>query len=148
MEKTTVIKELNTILKGEQMASESYEQFISAVENEKIRNKFQQFRLQHKVHADQIADRIRTLGAVPDFGTGITGALSHIKLEFETRGKGSADVLKRAYDGEDKGIALAEEVIKGDLDQTSKKLVENILSQDHEHLKSMLNLMSDDQLQS
>ena len=65
----------------------------------------------------------------------------------ETNGRSSVDILKRAYDGEDKGIAAVEEVISEDLDDTSLELVKNILSQDHDHLKSMLNLMSENLLQ-
>lgn len=146
MDKTNVIKELNTVLKGEQMAVQSYDQFLSTVKDEKIRDRFQNFKSDHKEHADKVAQRIRSLGGIPDFSTGVTGVFSHIKLEIETKGKDSYDVLKRAYEGEDKGIAMVEEVIKGDLDEESMKLVENILSQDHDHLKSMLNLMPDNRL--
>lgn len=143
MDKSTVAKELNAVLKGEQMAVESYEKFISEADNEKIRNGFQQIQNDHKEHAGLLAQRIQDLGAVPDYNTGITGVLANMKLNVETKGKSSADILKRAYDGEDKGIAAAEEVVRGDLDDTSLELVKNILSHDHDHLKSMLSLMSD-----
>ncbi len=147
MNKTKGIKELNTVLKGEKMAVEAYEKFISATDNEKIRESFQQIQLNHKGNADQLAERIQNLGAVPDYSTGISGVLANIMLGLETNGKNSADILKRAYDGEDKGIAAVEEVIRGDLDDTSMTLVKDILSRDHGHLKSMLALMSDSQLQ-
>ena len=144
MDKTTVTKELNTVLKGEQMAVEAYEKFISAVDDEKIRESFQQIQLNHKDNAGQLAERIRNLGAIPDYSTGISGVFANMMLGAETNGKNSADILKRAYDGEDKGIAAAEEVVRGDLDDISMELVKNILSRDHNHLKSMLTLMSDD----
>ncbi|MEN6314338.1 MAG: DUF2383 domain-containing protein [Clostridiaceae bacterium] len=143
MDKSTVAKELNAVLKGEQMAVESYEKFISEADNEKIRNGFQQIQNDHKEHAGLLAQRIQDLGAVPDYNTGIAGVLANMKLNVETKGKSSADILKRAYDGEDKGIAAAEEVVRGDLDDTSLELVKDILSHDHDHLKSMLSLMSD-----
>jgi len=143
MDKSIVTKELNTVLKGEQMAVESYEKFISAADNEKIRNGLQQIQKAHKEHTSLLAKRIQELGAVPDYSTGVVGVFSNMKLEVETNRKNSVDILKRAYDGEDKGIAAAEEVVRGDLDDTSLELVKNILSQDHDHLKSMLSLMSD-----
>lgn len=143
MDKSMVAKELNAVLKGEQMAVESYEKFISEADNEKIRNGFQQIQKDHKEHAVLLAQRIRDLGAVPDYNTGIAGVFANMKLNVETKGKSSADILKRAYDGEDKGIAAAEEVVRGDLDVTSLGLVKDILSHDHDHLKSMLSLMSD-----
>lgn len=147
MDKTIVTKELNAVLKGEQMAVESYEKFISAVDNEKIRENFQQIQKNHKEHAGRLAERIQNLGSIPDYSTGVTGIFANMKLDMETSGKSSVDILKRAYDGEDKGIAAAEEVVRGDLDDTSLELVKDILSRDHDHLKSMLHLMSENQLQ-
>ena len=147
MDKTTVINELNTVLKGEQMAVEAYEKFISAADDDKIRESFQQIQLNHKEHTGKLAERIQNLGAIPDYSTGVTGVFANMKLGMETNGKSSIDILKRAYDGEDKGIAAAEEVVRGDLDDTSLELVKNILSRDHDHLKSMLSLMSDSRLQ-
>ena len=147
MDKTIVTKELNAVLKGEQMAVEAYEKFISAADNEKIRESFQQIQKNHKEHAGKLAERIQNLGAIPDYSTGVTGVFANMKLEVETNGRSSVEILKRAYDGEDKGIAAAEEVVRGDLDDTSLELVKNILSRDHDHLKSMLNLMSENQLQ-
>lgn len=143
MDKSTAAKELNAVLKGEQMAVESYEKFITAADNEKIRNGLQQIQKNHKEHASLLAARIQDLGAVPDNSTGIAGVFANLKLNFETSGKSSDDILKRAYDGEDKGIAAAEEVVKGDLDDASLGLVKDILSHDHDHLKLMLSLMSD-----
>lgn len=147
MDKTIVANELNTLLKGEQMAVEAYEKFISAVDNEKIRESFQQIQINHKEHAGHLSERIQNLGGVPDSNTGISGVFSNMKLGMQTNGKSSYDVLMMAYDGEDKGIAAAEEIIRGDLDDTSLVLAKDILSHDHDHLKLMLKLMSENQLQ-
>jgi ferritin-like protein len=147
MDKTTAANELNTLLKGEQMAVEAYEKFISAVDNETIRESFQQIQGNHKENASQLAGRIQDLGREPDYSTGIAGVFSNMKLGMQTNSRDSFDILKMAYDGEDKGIAAAEEVIRGDLDDTSLELAKNILSNDHDHLKQMLRLMSDHQRQ-
>lgn len=147
MDKTTVTKELNAVLKGEQMAVLAYEKFISEADNEKIRENFQQIQRNHKEHVGKLAERIQDLGAIPDYSTGVSGVFANIKLEMETNNKSSEDILKKAYDGEDKGIAAAEEVVRGDLDDNSLELVKDILSRDHDHLKSMLSLMSRSQLQ-
>jgi bacterioferritin len=146
MDKITVANELNTLLKGEQMAVEAYGKFISAVDNEKIRESLQKIQINHKEHSGQLSERIQNLGGVPDSNTGIVGVFSDMKLGMQTNGKSSYDVLKMAYDGEDKGIAAAEEIIRGDLDDTSLELAKNILSKDHDHLKVMLKLISENQL--
>jgi ferritin-like protein len=143
MDKNTVASELKTLLKGEQMAVESYEKFIMAADNNKIKEGLQKIQMDHKEHSSILAKRIQELGDVPEYNTGIAGVFSGMKLGIETNDKTSSDILKMAYDGEDKGIAAAEEVVRGDLDNSSMELVKNILSQDHDHLKSMLELMSE-----
>ncbi len=141
MDKDTAIKELNTVLKGELMAAESYEMFISNVDDQRIKEHFERFRADHKEHAELLSERISSLGADPDKGTGIPGMFSQLKLEIETNGKDSGDVLRRAYYGEDKGVKKAEEIVKGDLDAESADLISNILSKDREHLNTMVNIM-------
>jgi bacterioferritin len=143
MDNDSVINELNTILRGEQMAVESYELFISNADDEKIRRLFEQFREDHREHADLLTERIHGLGAVPGKGTGIPGMFSQIKLEFETRKKDSEEILKRACFGEDKGVKMTEEIVKGDLDPESAELVGRILSKDREHLIAMMKIMQE-----
>jgi len=147
MDKINVVKKLNEVLKGEQMAVQAYEKFIAEVKDERIRNEFQQIQKDHREHISRLAERIQDIGAVPDYSTGMAGFFSNMKLDMETKSMDSYDILKKAYDGEDKGIAAVEEVIKGDLDDESMKLVKDILSTDHDHLKSMLSLMPENQIQ-
>ncbi len=147
MDNSTTVKELNTVLKGEQMAAESYELFITKVDDEKVREQFEHFRSNHRTNAEILSKRIRSLGAEPDKGTGIPGMFSQVKLEFQTKGKDSDDVLKRAYFGEDKGVKMAEEIVKGDLDQESMSVVQDVLEKDRHHLEMMMDFMQDNKLQ-
>ena len=142
MSENTVINELNTLLKGEQMAIEAYEKFIQFVENDVIKGEFQEIQKEHKKYASDIAGRIQTLGGHPEYGTGLIGFMSGTKIAMQSTNKDTIDILKKAYDGEDKGIAMAEEIVKGDLDQESAEMVDGILSKDHDHLKRMMNLIS------
>jgi bacterioferritin (cytochrome b1) len=141
MDNFTTTKELNTVLKGEQMAAESYDLFISNVDDERIKDQFELFRSNHKKNAEILSDRIRSLGAEPDKGTGLPGMFSQMKLEFQTIGKDSDDVLKRAYFGEDKGVKMAEEIIKGDLDSESASIVNEVLNNDRHHLEMMMDIL-------
>jgi bacterioferritin len=136
-------RELNTLLKGEQMAVEAYEKLIQAAEDDKIKNELQNIQMEHKVQAGKLAERVQTLGGRPDYTTGITGTFANAKLLFEARSKKHpVDILKMAYDGEDKGIAAAEKLIEADIDKESKSLINDILSNDHDHLKSMLSMIT------
>lgn len=146
MDNATTVKELNTVLKGEQMAAESYELFISNVDDERVKDRFEQIRSNHKRNAEILSDRIRSLGAEPGKGTGLPGMFSQMKLEFQTIGKDSEDVLKRAYYGEDKGVKMAEEIVKGDLDPESSSIVSDVLKNDRRHLDMMMEFMQNNQL--
>ncbi len=140
---TNVINHLNTLLKGEQMAVEAYEKFILSSGDDRIKSSLQDIQQDHKEHASKLAERIQSIGGKPEYGTGLTGVISNLRLTLETKNKSdSLEILKRAYDGEDKGIAMAEKVVKNELDEDSKKLLDGILSTDHDHLKSMLSLLT------
>jgi len=138
------VKELNALLKGELMAVDAYERFIQEVEDEKVRQEFRNFQEDHMRHADELAARIRALGGKPDYSTGFAGFMAGLKAMMEgIGGMDDIDILKKAYDGEDKGIAKAEEIVRGDLDEGSKNLVNDILSTDHEHLKTMASMIAE-----
>lgn len=147
MENKKVANELNKLLKGEEMAVQAYEKFIEGTDDQKIRETLQQIQKNHKKNANKIADRIQALGEAAEYSTGLPGLFSDMKLGMEMKGKSSDEILKQAYDGEDKGIAAAEKVIKQDLDETSMNVIHDVLSCDHDHLKTMLSLMSDSQMQ-
>ena len=143
MEKAA-INELNALLKGEQMAIDAYERYIQDVDDENVKHELQQIQQDHRKHAGELAARIQTLGGDPDYSTGFVGFMASAKAVMEgMNGHKTVDILKKAYDGEDKGIAKAEEVVKGDLDGESAALVNKLLSDDHDHLKKMVNLIAD-----
>jgi len=50
-------------------------------------------------------------------------------------------ILEDAGRGEYRGIRMAEEIVKGDLDEQSKKLVNDLLNEDRSHVEKMRNLM-------
>ena len=140
----TVVNELNAILKGEHMAIESYDKFIHAVEDDKVRLQFHEILDDHKEHASLLENRIKELGGEPKEKLGIAGIMANAKTAMKTMGdKKAIDIVKQAYDGEDKGIAMVEEIIKGDLDDKSAKLMTDILKKEHDHLKSMNNMIAE-----
>lgn len=134
----TVVNELNTVLKGEHMAIESYDRFIHAVEDDFVKEEFSKILDDHKRHVKLLEDRIKDLGGEPKEDLGIAGIMANVKMAMKNLGsKKPVDVVKQAYDGEDKGIAMVEEIIKGDLDDESAKLMHDILSKEHDHLVQM-----------
>lgn len=139
-----VVNELNALLKGESMAIDAYERFIQDVEDKKIKREFQEIQQDHKKHAGELFNQIQNLGGKPDSNTGFTGFMASAKAAMENMKETEPiQILKKAYDGEDKGIAMAQEIVKGDLDLESAEIVKKILSVDHDHLKKMLNLITE-----
>lgn len=136
------INELNAVLKGEQMAIQAYERFINEMDGEDLKEKLKNIQMDHKRHSDELAQYIKNNGGQPQYGTGLGGIMAELKAAVEQIGKRTSyDILKEAYDGEDKGIAMAEEVVKGDLDKESSTLVNRILQEDHAHLKELAKLI-------
>jgi len=138
------IQELNTLLKGEYMAIESYERFIQNAEDEKAKAELQKIQKDHKQHAILIAERIQNLGGRPVDGVGMMGEMAQM---FDTiknlhNQKDTRFILHDAYEGEQKGIQMAEEIAKGDLDKESENLIKKILKEDRKHVKSLEKLLN------
>jgi len=139
-----VVEELNAILKGEHMGINAYDRLINDCKDEKVRSELKKIQNDHIKHTQQLASRIEALGGKPQHGTGMGGLMASVMGNVESMTRSDTlNVLKRAYDGEDKGIAMAEEIIKGDLDEESNKLVKEILSEDHDHLKKMARMIGE-----
>ncbi|MCX7923387.1 MAG: PA2169 family four-helix-bundle protein [Clostridia bacterium] len=140
----SVINELNAVFKGEQMAVEAYERLIYDLKDETVKKELQDIQKDHRRHASELADRIQTLGGKAEYGTGVSGLMADMKMAVQNASNNhdTLQILKQAYDGEDKGIAKVEEIIKGDLDDESLSIVKKLLSEDHEHLKKMAHMMA------
>ncbi|OIJ18135.1 rubrerythrin family protein [Anaerobacillus alkalidiazotrophicus] len=127
-----VIKELNEFLKGQYMGIHSYEHYIQKLEDSKIKKEFQQIQQEHKIHAMKVAKRIQNLGGKPvddeGFVGSIQGFINQLNLPDTPEG-----LIKGALKGEDFGIQMSEEIVKSDLDDESRELIEEILDRDRQH---------------
>ncbi|HHU77438.1 MAG: DUF2383 domain-containing protein [Caldicoprobacterales bacterium] len=130
------VKTLNELLRGEHMAIQAYESIMPAL-TENTRKQLKDMLQDHKNHAAELADRISSLGGIPEESTGMAGMMSRTKLKVESKVRDEKSMLKKLYDGEDQGIAAVEKIIKGDLDSASREMVDKILRTDHDHLKKL-----------
>lgn len=139
---TASVNELNSLLQGEQMAADSYEKVIQRIQDNTLKNDLQKLQQSHKQHTILLADRIQDLGGTPAKGVGAVGKVSEIVSSVRDINKDAAAILQELYTGEDKGIKMATELVKGDLDGDSAKLVNNILTEDRNNmniLKGVIN---------
>jgi bacterioferritin (cytochrome b1) len=131
----TSLKELNTFLKGEYMAIDSYEHFIRCASNNNVKSLLQDIQNDHKHHAISISERINLLGGDPITGVGVSGKVAEVVSNLKhINHNNDIDILREALSGESKGINITEELVKGDLDFKSAALVSNILAVDKKHL--------------
>ena len=128
-------KELQALLKGEHMAIDGYEKYIQSIQDQSVKIELQKIQQDHKMHAISLAERIQNLGGKPADGVGIVGRVAGVVSSIKDIGRtNTVGVLKQAYKGEDTGIKMADEIVKGDLDNDSRNLVNNMLNDDRNHL--------------
>ncbi|RDU36843.1 rubrerythrin family protein [Neobacillus piezotolerans] len=141
MENETVIKELNAFLKGQYMGIRAYEHLIERLDDQEVKTIFQGFQQDHRLHAAIVAERIQNLGGVPENNEGLVGKIQGFMSEMMMP-KDTEGIVKLALKGEDVyGIQLSEEIVKGDLDPESRKMVESILDTDRRHVTALNNLV-------
>jgi bacterioferritin len=142
MDKTSV-NELNAFLKGEHMAIDSYERYIEKIKDTNIKEELQNIQKDHKLHATIIGERILNLGGHPVNGVGLTGKVAEVASVVKDIGlKGTTAILKEVKNGEDNGIKMAQEIVKGDLDNDSMTMINSILDDDRQHLSMLDNIIN------
>jgi bacterioferritin (cytochrome b1) len=72
------IQSLNQLLQGEYMAVESFNIFISKIEDENVKNTFQEIQKQHRQNIDKLASYIQNIGGRPQENLGIKGMMADI----------------------------------------------------------------------
>jgi bacterioferritin len=125
---------------GEHMAIQSYEHFLQQVNDDTVKKKLQKIQQDHKFHAIRIAEQIQNLGGRP---VNDPPMVAELMLALKSLNKKDLDsVIKDAYVGEERGIQKSQEIVKGDLDRDSMKLVSDILQEDMMHLTILKDLVS------
>lgn len=129
-----VVKELNAYLKGEYMAIKSYEGFMERIKDSAMKEELQNIQRDHKRHAVKVTERISDLGGKPVKGAGLMGKMSDMKNLIKRNSDDTKFIIKDAERGEYRGVQMAEEIVKGDLDPESQKLIKDILNEDRSHV--------------
>jgi uncharacterized protein (TIGR02284 family) len=95
-------KQLNSFLRGELSAVETYAQAIEKVEAPRIRADLQECQASHQERATQLRDYITRLGAEPSDGSGVWGGFAKL-VEGGAKAFGEAAALSALEEGEDHG---------------------------------------------
>ena len=136
------IKVLNELLQGEYMAIESFNNFISRLEDEKDEKVFQEIQKQHRENIDKLASYIQDIGGQPDENLGMKGTMGDIKLNMDLGSSSDREeIVKKAIEGETKGVNMAEKVLRGDLDDESRGIAGEILEKDRKSIEKLKKLL-------
>lgn len=139
--KKTSISELNAILKGEYMAIDSYGKYIDNISDANAKSELQKIQKEHKTQAIALAERVQNLGGSPTKNVGVLGKVAETISDITDMAKNKpSSYIKKALNGENQGIQLVDEMIKGDLDGYSKDLVNSMLNQDKTHVNILTGL--------
>ena len=132
---------LNKILQGEHIAIEQYQAYIGELTDGPLRNHLTAILTDHKNHATRISYYIQTNGGHAEEGAGFMGIMADWKTRLSNIGETvPIKILERLYDGEDKGLARAEQYSQQYLNSAEKEVLAPIFADEHDHLKQLKDL--------
>lgn len=141
MSNDDIVKELNAYLKGEYMGIHAYEHYIQQVTDPSVKKELQRIQQEHKLHAAKLAERIQNLGGKAVEDNGVMLSIREGMLNLKGFPDDINEILQDAIKGQEKGMLMAEEIVRGDIDEESRQIVEENLDEDREHLNRLNNLL-------
>lgn len=139
-----VIELLNQSLATELVCVMRYKRhyfMAQGINSEAVASEFLEHAGEEQAHADRIAERITQLGGAPNFNPeGLTKRAHSQYVE----GSSLTDMIKEDLVAERIAIEIYSEIIRflGDDDPTTRRIMEEILSNEEEHADDMSNLLS------
>jgi bacterioferritin len=141
MTNETVVEELNTLLRGTYMGIHGFEQYIQKLNNHDLKRNFQQIQQEQKQNAQKIAERIQNLGGVPADDEGISGSMVSFMHKFMIPDN-ERKIIEEAVEGLDKyGVDYSAEIIKGDLDPSSKQIADETINDSKRNAEQLRHLL-------
>lgn len=136
------VNALNELLQGEYMAVDSFNNFISRLEDERVKMVFQEIQKQHRDNIEKLASYIQDIGGQPDESLGLKGRMGEIMLNMELGSESdTSEIIKKAIEGETKGVNMAEKVLRGELDDRSRDIAGEILEKDRKSVEKLKKLL-------
>ena len=141
MKNEIIIEELNTLLRGTYMGVRSIEHYIHELDNGELRQYFQSMQQEVKQNASKIAERIQNLGGIPADDEGVSGSM-HSFMHKVMLPHNTEKIIEDALEGIDNyGIQYSEELVRGDLDETSKQIVKEVINTNRRHVEKLSQLL-------
>jgi uncharacterized protein (TIGR02284 family) len=98
------IKQLNSFLRGELAAVETYQQCIEKVEDENVRSQLLVLKESHRIRVILLKERVLALGGQPEESAGVWGSVTKA-VEGSATLFGAAAAVSMLEEGEDHGLS-------------------------------------------
>lgn len=132
------VNSLNELLKGEYMAVESFNNFIPKLDCEQAKGCFQDIQNQHRENISNLAGYIQDIGGQPKENLGMRGKMADFMLDMELGSNvDDKEIINKAIKGETNGVNMAEKVLRGNLDDESRKIAGDILERDRQSIEKL-----------
>ncbi len=143
-DRTAVIRMLNEALATEYVCVLRYMRhyfMASGMLAEGVKQEFLEHAKQEQAHAHRIAERIVQLGGEPDLDPDTLTRRSHAEYKV---GKNLKDMVREDLIAERVAIESYREMIAfvGDLDTTTKRILESVLAEEEEHADEFADLLN------
>ena len=139
----TMTDTLNSLLRGELAATETYQQAIQKLKNSKEAAELRSAHVDHRTAANEIRKLIHGHAADPDQDSGVWGAFAKL-VEGTANLFGPMAALKALKEGEERGLADYEDALNdGALPADAETLVRStLIPQTREHIRMLDRLMA------
>ncbi|MBY0121990.1 DUF2383 domain-containing protein [Bacillus sp. S/N-304-OC-R1] len=141
MNNKIIIEELNTLLRGTYMGIRSFEHYIEKVGDTDLKRQFQSMQQEIKHNAQKLSERIQNLGGIPADSEGVSGSMHsfmHKMMLENERNKMIEDAIKGL---ENYGVQYSEELVRGDLDQESMEIAEDVIDTSRRQAEELKRLL-------
>jgi uncharacterized protein (TIGR02284 family) len=133
---------LNSLLRGELSATETYQQALSKLEGTQGYDDLKCIHQEHREAANTLRQQVHHYGAKPDQGSGLWGAFVKA-VEGIAKAFGTGAALKALKEGEEHGMKEYEKALKDNLPPECRALIEStLLPQTREHIPILDRLMA------
>jgi uncharacterized protein (TIGR02284 family) len=133
---------LNSLLRGELAAVETYQQALAKVDNQAGREELRRIHDEHRASANTIRQAVHEHGGQPDRGSGVWGAFAKA-VAGAAKLLGNVAALKALKEGEEHGVKTYEAALEDkELSPDCKELIRSsLLPRTRAHLPVLDQLM-------
>ena len=136
---TTTVDTLNSLLRGELSATETYQQALTQLQGTQGYDDLKGIHREHREAANTLRQHVHHYGAKPDQGSGAWGAFAKA-VEGTAKAFGTDAALKALKEGEEHGMKEYEKALSSQLPSDVRAIIqrqaESVLKA-HDHVRDM-----------